>query len=95
MATVQERVGILETKVDGINEKIDDIRADVKSSHLDIKDQLHTMYSASCEQHAQLATKIKDIEGFKTKWTYIIFGAATALSWVVGYFDIVSKILGK
>jgi hypothetical protein len=53
------------------------------------------MYSASCDQHAQLADKIKDIEGFKTKWTYIIFGAVAALSWVAGYFDIVSKILGK
>ena len=28
MATVQERVGILETKVDGLNEKIDDVKGD-------------------------------------------------------------------
>jgi hypothetical protein len=33
MATVVERVGVLETKVENINEKIDDLKVDVKDMH--------------------------------------------------------------
>jgi len=93
MATVQERVGILETKVDGINEKIDDIKHSVRDNHDDLKIQLKTMYDASCTQHAELAKKINDIEGFKMKWTYIIFGGIAVLGWVSGHFDAISKVL--
>jgi len=93
MATVQERVGILETKVDGLTEKIDDIRTDVKESHEDIKTQLKTMYDASCTQHAELATKIKDLEGFKMKWTYMVLGGVAVLGWVSGHIDSISNFL--
>ena len=33
MATSQERIGVLETKVEGINEKIDTLKIDVKEMH--------------------------------------------------------------
>jgi hypothetical protein len=51
------------------------------------------MYDASCTQHAELAKKINDIEGFKMKWTYIIFGGIAVLGWVSGHFDAISKVL--
>lgn len=93
MAAVQERVSILETKVDGINEKIDDVKSDVRENHNELKTQLKTMYDASCTQHAELAKKINDIEGFKNKWTYIIFGGLAVAGWVTGHFDAISKVL--
>jgi hypothetical protein len=82
MATTAERVSVLETKVDMFSEKLDEVKVDVKESHLEIKKQLETMYDASCTQHAELATKIKDLEGIKNKWTMYImillaFGAGT------------------
>jgi hypothetical protein len=93
MATVQERVGVLETKVDGLTEKIDDIKLDVKESHQDIKNHLKTMYDASCTQHAELATKIKDLEGFKMKWTYMALGGVAVLGWVSGHIDSITAFL--
>ena len=93
MATVQERVGVLETKVDGLTEKIDDIKTDVKDSHQDIKTQLKTMYDASCTQHAELATKIKDLEGFKMKWTYMGLGGLAVLGWITGHIDSITAFL--
>jgi hypothetical protein len=82
MATTAERVSVLETKVDIFSEKLDEVKVDVKESHLEIKQQLETMYDASCTQHAELATKIKALEGIKNKWTMYImillaFGAGT------------------
>ena len=69
MATAAERLGIVETKVANLDEKIDHLQVDLKSGNQDIKEELKKMYDASCTQHAELATKIKDLEGFKNKWT--------------------------
>lgn len=93
MATVTERVSVLETKIDNFDEKLDDLKVEVKESHEDIKTQLKTMYDASCTQHAELATKIKDLEGFKNKWMYMVLGGVAVLGWVSGHLDKVTTIL--
>jgi SMC interacting uncharacterized protein involved in chromosome segregation len=93
MATVAERVSVLETKVDNFNEKLDDLKVEVKESHTDIKDQLKVMYDASCTQHAELATKIKDLEGFKMKWSYMVLGGLAVIGFVSGHFDKIEKFL--
>ena len=77
MATTAERLGIVETKVENLDEKIDHLQSDIKSGNQDIKDELKKMYDASCTQHAELASKIKDLEGFKNKWMmYSLVGLA-------------------
>jgi uncharacterized protein with PhoU and TrkA domain len=93
MATVAERVSVLETKVDNFNEKLDDLKVEVKESHTDIKEQLKVMYDASCEQHSQLAGKISELEKFKNKWMYLILGGIAVLGFVSGHFDKVEKFL--
>ena len=95
MATiVQERVGILETKVATLDEKIDDLKTNVKEMHdcLDrtrdeIKDQLKTMYDASCSQHEALNNKIESLEKLKDKWTYIEIGAIAVVGFASGHMD--------
>jgi uncharacterized coiled-coil protein SlyX len=100
MATiVQERVGILETKVATLDEKIDDLKTNVKEMHdcLDrtrdeIKDQLKIMYDASCSQHEALNNKIESLEKLKDKWTYISMGAIAVVGFASGHMDKISKI---
>ena len=100
LATVPERVSVLETKVDNIEEKIDDLKTDVKDMHdcLDrtrdsIMDQLAVMHKVNVEQHSDMAGKIKDLEQFKTKWVYLSAGAIAALGWVTAHSDTLIKIL--
>lgn len=93
MATTAERIAIVETQVKNLDEKIDDLQIEVKSSHTDIKEQLKTMYDASCTQHAELADKIKDLEGFRMKWTYLILGGVAVLGWVSGHIDAIANFL--
>lgn len=100
MATTAERLGIVETKVVVLDEKIDDLKTDVKQVHdcLDrtgdeLKIQLKAMHEAACVQHDQLAAKISEIEKFKNKWMYMILGGAAVLGWVTGHLDTVVKIL--
>ena len=93
MPSVQERVGVLEERVANIDEKVDDIKHNVRENHEDIKAQLKTMYDASCSQHAELNNKIKELEGFRLKWSYMIAGGVAVLGIMVGHFDKFEKFL--
>ena len=93
MAAVAERVSVLETKVQHIDEKIDDLKSDVREVHdcldrtgLELKQQLETMHNSSCQQHDVLASKITDLEKAKQKYaTYGMMGLAFIAG--AGWFD--------
>jgi len=94
MATSQERIGVLETKVEGLNEKIDNLKADVREMHDcldktrdDLSNKLDKMYEASCEQHAALNIKIETIEKLKDKWTYMAWGGLAVVGFLAGHID--------
>lgn len=83
MATVAERVGVLETKVQHVDEKIDDLKHGVKDMHdcLDrtrdtLTDTLASMRTEATAQHNELAEKIAEIE--KSKDKLMLYGAIGA-----------------
>jgi tetrahydromethanopterin S-methyltransferase subunit B len=86
LTMLPERVAIVETKVSQIEEKLDDLKSDVKEMHdcLDqtrdlIADKLKEMSVSSNEQHAEIYDKITKLETFKNKWTtYAMVGLAFA-----------------
>ena len=99
MATTVERLGVVETKVANLDEKLDEINIDVKDMHdcLDktrdsVMAKLEDMYGASCEQHSELASKITELEKFRQKWIYMTAGGVAVLGWVSGHMDLVAKM---
>ena len=105
LATLPERVSVLETKVENVNEKLVDLKADVKEMHdcLDntrdlLADKLKEMSDASNSQHAELAGKIGDLEKIKSKFTmYAMAGLAFAAGtgWINAInFPHILKFLG-
>jgi chromosome segregation ATPase len=75
LATLPERVAVVETKVHQIEEKIDDLKCDVKEMHecLDntrdlLAQKLKEMSEESTNQHNELAGKIKELQSVKDKW---------------------------
>lgn len=99
MASTIERISIVETKVSNLDEKLDDLKIDVKDVHdcLDrtreeISEQLNTIHESSTKQHAELSNKIHEIEQFRNKWTYMILGGLAVLGWVSGHLDIITKM---
>jgi len=68
MATVAERVSVLETKVDNFNEKLDDVKTDITSNHTSLVKTLQEMREESTKQHGELAGKVKDLQEVKDKW---------------------------
>jgi predicted nucleic acid-binding Zn-ribbon protein len=101
MATTVERIGIVETKVENLNEKLDHLKIDVKDMHDcldrtrdDIKGQLKEMYDASCTQHAALAKEISSIKSQRDKLMWTIAGVIGAGGFFAGHADRILKILG-
>ena len=103
MATTVERLGIVETKVANLDEKIDEIKVDVNQLGSGINSRLDQMYDASCTQHAELATSIKsthteldakisELQQFKQKWMYLVLGGIAVLGFVSGHFETLIKI---
>jgi len=74
MPTVAERIGIVETQVENIDEKLDELKVDVRDMHDcldktrdDLTEKLDQMYSASCTQHTELGKKLSELEQSKNK----------------------------
>ena len=99
MATTVERIGIVETKVENLNEKMDELKIDVKHMHDcldrtrdDIKGQLKEMYDASCTQHAALAKEISSIKSQRDKLIWTFAGIVAAGGFFAGHADKILKI---
>ena len=69
MATTVERIGIVETKVENLSEKLDE------------------MYTASCEQHAELAKKISNLEQIRQRMMWMVAGAVAFAGILSGHMD--------
>ena len=102
MATSVERLGIVETKVENLNEKLDDLKVDVKDMHecLDqtrdcLAEKLKSMSEESDKQHAELASKISAMEKLKDRWTFTVAGVLVAVGWISAHGTEVLKILAK
>jgi len=94
MATTVERISIVEVKVENLNEKMDDLKVDVKDMHdcLDktrgsLLEKLDEMYSASCDQHAELAKKISNLEQIRQKMVWMVAGGVAFAGILSGHMD--------
>ena len=101
MATTLERLGVVETKVVNLDEKIDDLKSDVKDMHdcLDktrdsLSGQLDKMYEASCEQHAALGKELKELKRDRDRFIFTMAGVIAALGLLSGHTDKILKLFG-
>jgi len=105
LATLPERVAVVETKIQAIEGKIDDLKADVKDMHncldntRDLLDKkLSAMSDASNKQHDEIFQKINSLEKIKSKVTiYAMVGLAFAAGtgWINAVnFPHILKFLG-
>ena len=105
LAALPERVAVVETKVDQIEEKLDDLKIGVKDMHdcLDntrdlLTEKLSEMSVASEAQHADLYKKINELERVKSKvvmYSMVGLAFAAGAGWINAInFPHVLKFLG-
>ena len=94
MATTAERLGIVETKVENLNGKIDELKVDLRDVHDcldrtrdDLTEKLDKMYNASCTQHSALSAEISNLKKEKDKVVWFVGGAIAVLGWLSGHSD--------
>ena len=102
MASAAERLGIVETKVVNLDNKLDELKVDVKEMHdcLDktrdmLAEQLKCMAENSSKQHKELATKISDMEKLKDRWTFTVAGALVVVGWLSAHGTDIIKLFIK
>ena len=98
MSSTTERVSVLETKVNHIDGKIDELKVDVKEMHdcLDrtrdcLMEELKSMSDKSTSAHSDLAGKISDLENSKNRVIFMFAGGVAVFGWVTGHFDLLIK----
>jgi chaperonin cofactor prefoldin len=105
LAALPERVAVVETKVDQIEEKLDDLKVGVKDMHecLDntrdlLTEKLSEMSQASDAQHTDLYKKINELEKVKSKvimYSMVGLAFAAGAGWINAInFPHVLKFLG-
>lgn len=101
MPSQLERISVIETRMDNITEKIDELKSDVKHMHDcldqtrdDLTVQLEKMYNTSCMQYKDMAGKISTLEKYKDKWVWTMAGAAAVLGWISGHTEVILRFFG-
>jgi len=105
LATLPERVSVLETKVENVNEKLVELKADVKDMHdcldntRDLLDKkLCELAESSNKQHDEIFDKIAGLEKIKSKVTMYAMAAlafAAGAGWINAInFPHIIKFLG-
>lgn len=100
MPTTAERLGVVETKVENLNEKLDVIKGDVKDMHDcldrtrdDLTQKLDTMYDASCSQHKALADEIGQLKKDKDRLVWLVGGGIAVLGWLSGHSEKIADVI--
>ena len=84
MATIPERIAIVETKVDSLKEHLE-------ASRTDIIQQIDLMKETNTKEHAVVMAKLDDLTRFKDKWVWVGGGVLTILSLVFGHLETIIK----
>lgn len=94
-----ERLSVVETKVESLDEKVDEIKLDIKDMHdcLDrtrdeLKQQLILMQVQSTEQHEALAVEVGKLKTEKDKIVWTVAGGLIVISWITAHMDTIKNL---
>jgi uncharacterized coiled-coil protein SlyX len=93
MISQPERIVRLETQVEHITEKIDDLKDCLTDSHNKLIDQLDHVREENTREHNKVMAQLDDLKDFKNKWVWVGGAALTVLSLVFGHLESIIKII--
>jgi len=93
MPTTNERVAVLETKMDGVTEKIDDLRITLNESHTKLINQLDHVREENSKEHAKVMNLLDDLTRFKDKWVWIGGIGLSIISLIFGHLETIIKFI--
>lgn len=85
MASTNERVAVLETKVDNLKECLTE-------SHNKLIDQMDHMREENAKDHAKVMEMLDELMLFKNKWIWIGGAVLTMISLIFGHLETIVKL---
>ena len=89
MSDINERIAVVETKIEGLENKVEELKEEVKHNHESLHSQLQTMAHNSTAQHAQLHSKIANLEKTNYGWMMWLLGASAVISAAIGLYNLI------
>jgi uncharacterized coiled-coil protein SlyX len=96
----QARIAVLETQVQNLDEKIDEVKVEISKMHdcldrtrEDLTVVLKEMRKEATAQHSALSQRLEDFEKIKAKWTYLVLGGIAAAGWLL-HNPMILKLFG-
>lgn len=93
MATTNERVAVLETKVDNLKESVDGLKDCLNDSHKTMIKQLDDYRAENAKDHAKVMQMLDELMLFKNKWVWLGGLGLTVLSLIFGHLETIIKII--
>ena len=93
MPTTNERVAVLETKVDTLKEGVDGLKHCLDDSHNKMMKQLDDYRAENARDHARVMTMLDELMLFKNKWVWAGGAFLTLLSLVFGHLETIVKLV--
>lgn len=93
MATTNERVAVLETKVDNLKASVDDLKHGLDDSHNKMMTQLNDYREENRRDHAKVMQQLDELMLWKNKWVWVGGVVVTLLSLVFGHIETIIKAL--
>ena len=101
---IEEKIDDLKLDVKDMHDCLDNTRdsviaqlnlmtAEYRTNATNYYQHADKLNAEQCAQHRELANKIKELEGFRMKWTYMILGGVAVLGWVSGHIDKITAFL--
>ena len=87
MTNTEERVAVLETKVDNLDSKVDELKANVKDKHIEIKNKLEQMAENSTKQHKELGDRLLTLDNKKAWLQGLIYVLGPAIMFIATQID--------
>ena len=88
MTTTNERVAILETKVDAIKEDVQGLQASIANSHTGLVNEITAMKEQNRQEHLRVITVLDSLKDFKTKILVAIAIIGPVLAYALAHVDI-------
>lgn len=105
----QERVAKLEAQVESLKEDVSEVKADIKELHSRITtgnreimdkfdEKIDALAKADKEQHEALKRTMDNVKNrvdVLENWRWMILGGAIVGGYLIGHFELFSRLFGK
>ena len=88
MPTTNERVSVLETKVDSLKEDVKELHDCLDRTRETVLNEIKCMQTSNSQEHARVMSMLEELNTFKTKLLIAVSIIGPIVAYVIAHVDI-------